>query len=278
MIFRPELARLVVRGKKTQTRRPMKPYVEPESPYRTVKGRRVRRAVPKTIEVDGTRFVYRYEPGGCYAVQPGRGKAAVCRVLVDTVEPVLLTGLDLRDALAEGFRTRAEFADYWMRLYQPAWARERGDVALGDDQELVLDRFETGYEGVRVWAIRFAVDQREQPRFLRARMGSVSDYTENQVLAAEGEPETVPPAYQRALTEQAHERDERLQKDAVVVARREIDAQLARLEEVLHPNEHTTRRLEVLRRELRLLDRDLKGPAYPEFGRKKLGEDDQAAA
>lgn len=84
MIFKPDLASKVLSGEKTQTRRPLK---------------------------------YRYEAGRTYAVQPGRGKRAVGRIRVLSVDEVDVTAIDDTDAHAEGFKSRNEFLDLWRSMY-----------------------------------------------------------------------------------------------------------------------------------------------------------------
>ena len=95
MIFRPELARLIVSGRKTQTRRPIK-----DSPY------------------GGPRKDCPYEPGKHYALCPGRGQKAIDRILIKSVERQTLGDIDHQAALAEGFKSVEEFRDYWRTLYR----------------------------------------------------------------------------------------------------------------------------------------------------------------
>lgn len=122
--FAPAHVRLILRGSKTQTRRRAKG----DDPARWRRGR-------------------------SYAVQPGRGKPAACRVkVVEQVgcEPCKETGLpptgdvatcprcrgigalsgvrieclgDLtyEDAVREGYRTRDEYKDAWLRIHDRAW-------------------------------------------------------------------------------------------------------------------------------------------------------------
>lgn len=128
MIFRPELAKLIVQGKKSMTRRQI-----------------------------GDRPVCRYEVGKAYAVQPGRGKVATCRITITEVRSERLGDMPIGDAKREGFATRDEFFDYWRSLY--------GQV----DEDL------------EVWVIRFLLgDHTDTPRALSARMGGTEgDYTTN---------------------------------------------------------------------------------------------------
>lgn len=87
IMFRPELCRLVERGVKTMTRRPVRI------------GARKR------------------EVGHVYAVQPGRGKRARCHVLVTEVRREKLGDITDADAIREGFTSREAFFAYWRDLY-----------------------------------------------------------------------------------------------------------------------------------------------------------------
>lgn len=89
MIFKPELVKRVNEGRKSQTRRPVRPG-EDEC---------------------------RYRPGKAYALQPGRGRKAVGRITVLEVRRESVGGISLRDAKREGFRTIDEFKAYWAELY-----------------------------------------------------------------------------------------------------------------------------------------------------------------
>lgn len=100
MIFRPELVEAIRAGRKTETRRPVKP----DQPCRYVVGR-------------------------TYAVQPGRGKRGVCRIRVIDVRRERVDQIDGPAAHREGFDSRIAFLDYWRGLYgddadlsQPVWA------------------------------------------------------------------------------------------------------------------------------------------------------------
>ena len=87
MIFQPELVELILAGRKTQTRR-----------------------------LAGINDC-RYQVGRDYAVQPGRGKKGVARVLVTAVRRETEGDISLADARAEGFKNRTEFRRYWTALY-----------------------------------------------------------------------------------------------------------------------------------------------------------------
>lgn len=120
MIFKPELVALVLKGKKTATRR-----------------------------IANGRDACRYRVGRDYAVQPGRGKPQVARITITDVERQALRQLTFDDAIAEGFRTRAEFARYWMRLH------ELGYEPSGATADQLLDHWIERHGDTQVWAIRF---------------------------------------------------------------------------------------------------------------------------
>ena len=85
MILPPPLARAALAGRKTQTRRPVKP---------------------------GEKHC-RYRPGHHYAIQPGPGRPATGRVEIVRVEQQALGDVAFADAKAEGFRTTVDFFDAW---------------------------------------------------------------------------------------------------------------------------------------------------------------------
>jgi hypothetical protein len=158
LIFRAELAQKVKRGMKTQTRRPIKPG----------------------------ETACRYEEGKNYAVQPGRGRKAICRIEILSVdrEP-LLESLDDDVARAEGFQNFGEFIDYWQGLY-------------GKRTDLEVD----------VWAIRFELWRphertvREPVRLLALQNGrrNAGQYTQLKNAALPGEPEAIDPAVIESLS------------------------------------------------------------------------------
>ncbi len=89
MIFSPKLAHLVLAGKKTETRRLVK---EGEA-------------------------ICRYHPGRTYAVQKRRGGRSQGRIEIRSAEIEQLGELTYEGALAEGFRSRDEFFEYWTELH-----------------------------------------------------------------------------------------------------------------------------------------------------------------
>lgn len=102
MIFKPELAQMVLEGRKTVTRRPVK-----QAPSGGLHG--------------DLWLPCRYKPGRTYAIQPGRGKRAVGRIRVLDVRRMELGTPNahgkLVDALREGFSSWEDFREYWTGLY-----------------------------------------------------------------------------------------------------------------------------------------------------------------
>lgn len=120
MNFKPELVELILTGRKTQTRRVVSD--NPRSPwYRERCALKVNHA---------------------YAVCPGRGKAAVAKVLiVNRPWRQRVDQITDGDAVAEGFISRTDFEDYWRRLhgsYDPDTEVWRVEFALIPQDDYVL--------------------------------------------------------------------------------------------------------------------------------------------
>lgn len=186
MIFRPELVRKIQRGEKTMTRRPMK------------------RGEPTC----------RYSTGKSYAVQPGRGKSATCRIHIDGVRLERAGEITFSDALAEGFRTTEEFKAYWIGLYEKAWLEHEHkmlDEAENDDGVVLdrdtwimrrsLDLFDRRHADRFVWVIAFRLDVTPVGRFLALQSDEL--YTSNPARAIPDEPEAVDLETQKRITENA---------------------------------------------------------------------------
>jgi hypothetical protein len=94
MIFQPELARLVLEGRKTVTRRLCSE--NPRSPWWR------ERCV--------------YVEGKVFAVQPGRGKPSIGRARVVSCRKELLGLLTHEDAEQEGFADISEFMGAWRAI------------------------------------------------------------------------------------------------------------------------------------------------------------------
>lgn len=106
MIFRADLAKAIIAGRKTQTRRRVSD--NPRSPwYRK-------------------RCLYR--PGRIYAVCPGRGKKRIAEILIVEARRTWLGSISDEEAIAEGFEDRYAFLDAWgqingaLDLNEPVWA------------------------------------------------------------------------------------------------------------------------------------------------------------
>ena len=138
MLFRPDLAQLIVEGRKTQTRRIVKDGDWPYRVYRRVMavnrhGRLIWKVNDGTVDWlsragvgdnDGSRG------GGCatyrqptYAVQPGRGKPAIARIRFTAIRSEKLSAISDADIKAEGFcqdiRGIVDFLD--LVAFRQAW-------------------------------------------------------------------------------------------------------------------------------------------------------------
>lgn len=183
MIFHPESARLIMRGRKTVARRPVK---------------------------QGERRCW-IRPGHSYAVQPGLGREMIGRIAVTDVQLDRLGNISFDEVRAEGFRTTDEFKISWVRQHDKAWVarQERtivdslvdGDVLECEDGRALVDqktlaRFDMRHADRMVWVIRFELDRSHRARLLApaaraARDGDEHGYTENPRRALRDEPEAV---------------------------------------------------------------------------------------
>ncbi len=103
MIFTLFHATQVIDGIKTQTRRPRR---SGDTRYGADPISQVRR---------NGRLVYAV--GRIYAVQPGRGKAAICHIQILKIRLQRLADITDRESVAEGFNGRAGFFAGWRALY-----------------------------------------------------------------------------------------------------------------------------------------------------------------
>lgn len=185
MIFRPELVRLIRQGRKTQTRRP----IRADEPCR-------------------------YREGKDYAVQPGRGQSATCRIHVTSVRQERLGDIPFTDARAEGFPTTEDFKAYWIAIHDAKWlehetrmlneAENDDGVVLDRDMWLMrrsLDIFDRRHADRTVWAISFCLHVEEEVRLLALRSDEI--YVTNSAQAMRHEPEAVDEDTQKRITENA---------------------------------------------------------------------------
>lgn len=127
---------LVLEGKKTQTRRLVKPgdftsvmwtdehdkhgrivpdqpnhgpIVRVEMPYWLAEKSQIQRVMNDRRTV--------YLVGKEYAVQPGRGKAAVARIRITGIRREDVRNISHEDAVAEGFTDRSEFLSIWTGMH-----------------------------------------------------------------------------------------------------------------------------------------------------------------
>lgn len=168
MIFKPELAKLVRRGLKTQTRRPIKTKAGTDQPCR-------------------------YIPGRHYAIQDGYGLAEDGRIEIIEIREELAGDITDHDARLEGFPDAKAFKAYWMRLHDAALVdqvnaemeRLGGDPLDDDDLQA---HFENRHAHKRVWVITFKLAG-DVPRLLS--VDSSKGYTDKAYLALPEEPEAV---------------------------------------------------------------------------------------
>lgn len=97
MIFKPESCEKILKDEKSQTRRIVK-------------------SGEWLVELDGGgKIVFRepatpkWETGKTYAIQPGRGKAAVGRFMLLDIQQERVKDISEADAIAEGFSSISEF-------------------------------------------------------------------------------------------------------------------------------------------------------------------------
>ena len=156
----------------------------------------------------------RYKPGKTYAVQPGRGQSATCRIHITSIHTAAAGDITLTDAVCEGFRTTDEFKTYWIALHDKAWLEHENtmlDEAENDDG-VILDRdtwimrrslhmFDLRHAHRPVWVIAFHLDTAPVGRFLALQSDEL--YTSNPARAMPDEPEAVDPDAQKRITEDA---------------------------------------------------------------------------
>lgn len=196
MIFKPrELALLVAKGKKTQTRRPIVP---------------------------GTPLLYRV--GQDYPVKPGPGEEEICRITILDVKRERLGDLSYEDVLAEGFRSSAEFARFWLRLRED---KRHDPEGLSADE--VRELWQQRHGGRMVWVLTFELTRPlkivlpDRPVYLSRARSSSSGTTTDPRLKMPGEPAVIGDVslggFARVRNKALRERQQRLQEAHQVVER-----------------------------------------------------------
>lgn len=228
MIFKPELYRAILRGEKTITRRP------------------IRNGQP-----------CRYKPGRTYAIQPGRGQPSNGnRIHIHDVDQAFLGDITYEDARREGFKTRAEFCDYWMRLHDRTWRTQTQDEAPGEAE--ILDRFDERHANTPVWVIRFEYTE-PQDRFLADRHAR-ANYTTNRHQALDSDAPVVDDATLDRFVKENHEKPKVAQLDVWRDSRSRLEAEIRHLEQAdLGRDVSTT--IRALRRQLDRLDQKIRRAA-----------------
>lgn len=95
---------LIIANCKSQTRRIVKPDEQLIS-----EGSETR------VETPGRRIIY--QVGKSYAVQPGRGKKSVARIILKSIRKETIGSISEEDSLAEGFTSRASFLETWHNIH-----------------------------------------------------------------------------------------------------------------------------------------------------------------
>jgi hypothetical protein len=157
MIFSPPLYGRVLSGRKTQTRRPVKPKDE----------------------------ATKYRPGMRRCVQRGRGKPGEAHIILTDVRREPVGEITFEDARAEGFKTTVEFKRYWLGLYSPGLVKTIDGEDAEVTDEYVEEHFTAKHAHREVWVITFELDHSDRPRLLADR-NAKSDYTEQPARSLRG--------------------------------------------------------------------------------------------
>lgn len=135
--FKKELAEKILKGLKTQTRRPDK-----HDDYGD--------ANVTTIYRNGRKL---WKIGQTYAIQPGRGKKGIGFLKIKNIRNEDVRFISQTDAVAEGFEDRIGFLKVWCGFYDPAVTIEdfgkRGfDVAIDTGGGVVHRWYHLDEDGV----------------------------------------------------------------------------------------------------------------------------------
>jgi hypothetical protein len=161
MIFSAPLYGRVLAGRKTQHRRPV-------------------------LRNDAAT---KHRPGMRHCVKRRQDTPAEAHIVLTDVRREPVGEITFEDARAEGFKTRAEFAYYWLNLHDRQWAKwnqerlERGEELLSDFD--ALERFNGQHFNRQVWVLTFELDHSDRPRLLADR-NARTDYTEQPARSLRG--------------------------------------------------------------------------------------------
>lgn len=158
--------------------------------------------------------------------RPARPVLPIAHLEITDLRLQELGEIDLKDARAEGFRTTDEFKIDWVErrdrrwattpLHDPTLDASYRATAGADPQKLesaprlpeapeMTERFEERHARALVWAMSFKVV--EAPRLLRAAAG-FDDYTETPSRAARAEPEAITDEQLQRLTKYSTAKDD----------------------------------------------------------------------
>lgn len=163
MLFQTQLCRMILTGRKTQTRRLVKPGkagAEPRCFYRPGSSH----PLTRPMRLDEANEIQAAIILGARRGRPP--KKEVARITITAVEREALGELGFDDARAEGFRTTTAFKSYWVRLHDARWIRRAiHDPAPGigpcldqlTEQQLA-ERFAQRWADVEVWVIEFKLE------------------------------------------------------------------------------------------------------------------------
>lgn len=239
MIFGSKLYRLVLEGKKTQTRRPAKIYEPPARGYTVSKGRARGHQASQSVEFEGVRYRQQYIAGKTYAVQPGRGKKAKVRIWVLEAAIVPLLPIPFADVREEGFKTTEDFLTYWESMHGTR-------------------------ESVPVWRIRFELAG-DEDRFMAAQHGKLhpEQYVHSPASAVpDDEPTPVVPAgYQARISGEARERDKQRNIEKWTDERETIAESIKRLKDDPVTKAACGPQLRAFERHLEVMDQRLRTAA-----------------
>lgn len=162
MLFQPHLCRMILNGRKTETRRLVKPGrvgAAPRCFYRAGHSYRLER--PMRLDEANE-----HQAAIIEGRRRGRPpKKEVGRIQITSVRQEPLGDITFASARAEGFRTQDDFKAYWVRLHDRRWiarAEHHPASGIGPTLELtasdLVERFDQHWAQEKVWAIAFSVE------------------------------------------------------------------------------------------------------------------------